>query len=383
MLFNEVLAQNDIKESLLKSVEGGRLPHAMLFLGPTGYGTLSMAVALAQYLLCTNRLPGGACGQCNHCHKAQQYIHPDIHFTYPTIATKTTGSKTNSGDFLTAWRAFLKDGTYQDVQVWYRSFDEENKQGNITKAECDRILRLLGLKTYEGSHKLFIIWMTELLGEMGNRLLKILEEPPDNTVFILLAESQENILNTILSRCQIFVFKPVPDEILSEYLQKRCDLDPQSATQISFLSGGNVNTALMLIEHANQKIADLWLDWMRLTYKGSGLEFNQWVDQFSKLTRESQKAFMYYGMHFLREMLLFKLSPKRQIHLLEKETEAMIKMSNLVNHLAIEAMIKLIEENIFHLERNINSKILMLDSSIRIHYLLRNEEASLRAMLTI
>jgi hypothetical protein len=139
----------------------------------------------------------------------------------------------------------------------------------------------------------------------------------------------------------------------------------------------------MLIEHANQKIADLWLDWMRLTYKGSGLEFNPWLDQFAKLNRESQKAFMYYGIHFLREMLLFNLSPKRQIQLLEKETEAMIKMSNLLNHLAIESMIKLIEENIFHLERNINSKILMLDSSIRIHYLLRNEEAGLRAMLTL
>lgn len=378
MLFNEVLAQDDIKESLLKSVEGGRLPHAMLFLGPTGYGTLSMAVALAQYILCTNRNHTGPCGQCNHCHKAQLYIHPDIHFTYPTI-----GSKTTSGDFLTEWRAFLKNGPYQDVQDWYRSFDEENKQGNITKAECDRILRLLGLKTYEGSHKILIIWMTELLGEMGNRLLKILEEPPDNTVFILLAESQENILNTILSRCQIIAFKPVSDQILSEYLQKRCDLDPESATQISFLARGNVNSALMLVEHANQKIADLWLDWMRLTYKGPGLDFNQWVDQFSKLNRESQKAFMYYGMHFLREMLLFNLSPKRQIRLLEKESQAMTKMSNLVNHLAIESMIKLIEENIFHLERNINSKILMLDSSIRIHYLLRNEKASLRAMLTI
>ncbi len=378
MLFNEVLAQDDIKDSLLKSVEGGRLPHAMLFLGPTGYGTLSMAVALAQYILCTNRNPGGPCGQCNHCHKAHQHIHPDIHFTYPTI-----GSKATSGDFLTEWRAFLKNGTYQDVQDWYRSFDGENKQGNITKAECDRILRLLGLKTYEGSHKILIIWMTELLGEMGNRLLKILEEPPDNTVFILLAESQESILNTILSRCQIIAFKPVPDQILSEYLQKRCKLDLESATQISFLARGNVNSALTLIEHANQKIADLWLDWMRLTYKGSGLEFNQWVDQFAKLNRESQKAFMSYGIHFLREMLLFNLSPKRQIQLLEKEKEAMIKMSNIVNHLAIESMIKLIEENIFHLERNINSKILMLDSSIRIHYLLRNEEASLRAMLTL
>jgi hypothetical protein len=164
-------------------------------------------------------------------------------------------------------------------------------------------------------------------------------------------------------------------------LEKKTDLDHQASTQIAFLARGNVNTALSLVEHANEKIADLWLDWMRLSYKGYGLEISPWVDRFAKLNRESQKAFMHYGLHFLREMLLYHFNPKHDIHLLAQEKEAMSKMSSLLNYTAIESMINLVEENIFHLERNINSKILLLDSSIRMHYLLRNEEASLAAML--
>lgn len=377
MLFNQVVGQDDIKSYLIQSVRHGRLPHALLFLGASGYGTLAMATALAQYILCENQSEIDSCGHCNHCRKADRLIHPDVHYTYPTI-----GSKVTSGDFLPEWRKFLGQGPYQDVQDWYRQLDGENKQGNITKDECDRILRILGLKTYEGSHKILIIWMSEFLGEQGNRLLKILEEPPDNTVFILLAESQEAILNTILSRCQLIAFKPIPDENLSSFLSENSQLDQNTATQIAFLANGNLNAALSLVEHANQKVADLWLDWLRLAYKGYGLEISPWIDQFAKLTRESQKAFMHYGLHFLREMLLFHHNPMHEIHLLDKEKTALIKMSGLLQYPSIESMIKMIEENIFHIERNINSRILLLDSSIRMHYLLHNQKASLNAVLS-
>jgi DNA polymerase-3 subunit delta' len=258
MLFSEVIAQDEVKEYFINAVQHGRLPHAMLLLGSTGFGTLATSIAVAQYILCTNRSGQDACGQCNHCRKVSRYIHPDVHYTYPTI-----GSKMTSGDFLPNWREFLKNGPYQDVQDWYRQMDGENKQGNITKDECDRIIKVLGLKTYEGSHKILIIWMSELLGEQGNRLLKILEEPPENTVFILLAENQEAILNTILSRCQLVSFKPIPDQTLAAYLKQKTDLDYEASLQIAFLARGNVNTALSLAEHANEKIADLWLEWMR------------------------------------------------------------------------------------------------------------------------
>ncbi|MCB0665258.1 MAG: hypothetical protein KDC80_05515 [Saprospiraceae bacterium] len=377
MLFSQVVAQEDIKDYLRLSDRQGRLPHALLFLGPTGFGTLAMANALAQYIMCQDKTSEDACGQCNHCRKASRFIHPDIHYTYPTI-----GSKMTSGDSLPEWRKFLAGGPYQDVQDWYRNLDGENKQGNITKSECDRILKILGLKTYEGSHKILIIWMAEFLGAQGNRLLKILEEPPENTLFILLAESQEAILNTILSRCQIIPFKPIPDHELASFLREENQLDGDTSTQIAFLANGNVNAAKSLLVHANQKIADLWLDWLRLAYKGAGLEINTWIDQYSKLNRELQKTFMHYGLHFLREMLLFHLDASHRIHLLEKEKVALTKMSELLDYGSIEGMIELMEENIFHIERNINSRILLLDSSIRMHYLLHNQRAGLKAMLS-
>ncbi|MCB0686971.1 MAG: hypothetical protein KDC53_10610 [Saprospiraceae bacterium] len=377
MQFSQVVAQEEIKEYFIHSDKQNRMPHAMLFLGATGYGTLAMANALAQYILCDHKTETDSCGQCNQCRKVDRFIHPDVHYTFPTI-----GSKMTSGDFLPQWRKFVSHGLYQDVQDWYRCLDGENKQGNITKDECDRILKVLSLKSYEGSHKIMIIWMAEFLGDQGNRLLKILEEPPENTVFILLAESQEAILNTILSRCQIIPFKPIEYPVLQEYLQDHAKLDKDSAMQMAFLARGNVQTALSLAQQNNDKVAGLWLDWLRLAYKGYGLEINPWVDQFAKLNRESQKAFMYYGLHFLREMLLFHLNPGHDIHLLEKEKLAMSKMSSLLTHQSIEGMILLIEENIFHIERNINSKILLLDSSIRMHYLLHNQEASLKALLS-
>jgi len=378
MLSRDVVAQEEVKDYLLQAVDGNRLPHALLFLGMTGYGTLATAYALAQYIMCENKSGGEACNKCTHCHKARKYIHPDIHFTYPTI-----GSKMTSGDILPSWRSFVNNGLYQDVQAWFRVIGGESKQGNITKDECDRILKILSLKTYEGSHKILIIWMAEYLGAQGNRLLKIIEEPPENTVFVLIAERQEEVLNTILSRCQIIPFRPLPEQDIADYLVQKVDnLEEASAKQLAFLGKGNLITSLTLAEHANQKITDLWIDWMRVCYKGHGLEVNPWIDNFAKLNKEAQKAFLHFGLHFLREMLLFHISPNYAVHLQETEKSALIKMSKILNYQSIEEMINMVEENIFHLERNINSKILLLDSSIRMHYLLRNESAKLEAMLT-
>ena len=377
MLFKDVVEQNEVKDFLRKAVANNRLPHALLFLGKTGQGTLAMAMALAQFILCDHKSELDACNTCNHCHKSSKYIHPDVHFTYPTI-----GSKVTSGDLLPAWRRFIAQGFYQDVQDWYAALDGENKQGNITKDECDRILKILSLKTFEGSHKILIIWMAEFLGAQGNRLLKILEEPPPNTHFILIAERQEEVLNTILSRCQVISFRPVPDQAIANYLVRTSEIDQQSATQIAYLSQGNINEAKTLAQHTNEKITNLWVDWMRIAYKGYGLEISPWVDGFVKLNRESQKAFMHFGLHFLREMLLFQADEQHQIRLLSREKQALTKMAALLSHDSVYTMIELIEQNVFHLERNISSKILMLDSSIRMHYLLHNQEEQLTTMLS-
>lgn len=378
MFFSDVVAQDELKDDLIKAIDSKRLPHALLLLGESGYGGLSLALALAQYLMCDHKKEHDSCGECNHCHKAQKYIHPDIHFTFPTI-----GSKVTSGEFLPSWRTFLEGGPYQHLQSWLAKLDGENKQGNINKDECDRIIKILNLKTYEGSHKILIIWMAEHLGDQGNRLLKILEEPPENTHFILIAERQEAILNTILSRCQIVNIRPLPDDAISNYLMKHQDADQDSARQAALFANGNLIEAIQIAGHTQKETIDWWLDWMRLCYKGNGLEIGPWVDKFSKLSRESQKAFMRFGLHFLREMLLQHTKPDHDVRLLEKERIALVKMSKLVEYPSILAMVKMIEENIYHVERNINGRILLMDSSIRLHYLLHNQHARLEAVQTI
>lgn len=213
MLFSEVIGQESVKAQLKQMASGGRLPHALLFLGPQGSGKLSLAMALAQYLLCENPGADDACGQCNQCNKAGKLIHPDLHFSYPTIGTKAI-----SDHFLVNWRQAMADNPYLDVNQWLQGIGAENKQGNITKEECVNIIKKLSLKTFENNYKVLIMWLPEFLGKEGNRLLKVIEEPPESTIFILVAEDQELILNTILSRCQIVNIKALSDEEVTEGL---------------------------------------------------------------------------------------------------------------------------------------------------------------------
>jgi DNA polymerase-3 subunit delta' len=370
MLFRDILGQEDIKSYLREIVNQDRIPHAMLFFGKSGTGSLPMALAFGQFLMCENRYEGDACGDCNHCKKSAKWIHPDIHYTYPTIGTKST-----SVDFTSQWRSFLETNAYGDVFEWLNVLGGDNKQGNITKDECNRILKVLSLKTFEGEYKIQILWMPEFLGTQGNRLLKIIEEPPDNTVFILVAERQEDILNTLVSRCQLVNFRPIPDQLIGEFLEEKADLNQNQALQIAFLSDGNLNEAYKLIGQKEELLAHTWIEWMRKMYKGNAVEMVDLSSQFNQLDRESQKNILRYGLHFSHEMLIFHLNPHYVPRLLDKESSALRKLSALVSVDQIEHMIEIINTSIFHLERNANSKILMLDDAIQIHHILRNTYA--------
>jgi len=370
MDFESVVGQDRVKDYLRDAVQRDRLPHALLFLGPTGHGTLASALALARYLMCENRTDVDACGHCSNCHKSEKLIHPDIHFTYPTL-----GAKMTSLNFLENWRKFVLTSTYRNVQDWFAFNNAENKQGNITALECSRILKNLSLKTFEGAFKIHITWMAEYFDKQANRLLKIIEEPPDNTFFIIIAENQERILNTIISRCQLVTFPPINDEELVRSLRANVStLDDQTATQLAFLSSGDMAEALSLARAPEKALAGHWLTWMRLSYKGSGIDMKEWTDTFSKMDKETQKGFMQYGLYFLREMTMSKINPSHQVRLLESEEVAMGKLQQLIDLSSIQGIITLIEDLLYQLERNANARILMLDASIQMHYLLRNDK---------
>ena len=219
MQFKEVIGQQKVKDYLLKSAQSDQVSHAQLFLGPEGCGNLALAIAYAQYLQCRNKGATDACGKCSSCIKANKLIHPDIHFSYPTV-----GSKAKSTDFLKEWRDAVEQQPYMNVYQWLQHIKAENKQGNITREECEAIIRKLSLRAYESTYKVLIVWMPEYLGKEGNRLLKLIEEPPVNTVFLLVAENANLILNTILSRTQQLRIHRLSDAAIKEALVERHQL---------------------------------------------------------------------------------------------------------------------------------------------------------------
>ena len=215
--------------------------------------------------------------------------------------------------------------------------------------------------------------MAEYLGKEGNRLLKIIEEPPDNTVFILIAVNQEDILNTILSRCQIVPFASLTDDQITQDLMKsNPSLLETDALQLTYLADGNLGKALAQLQDGSNISTDMWLEWMRIAFRGSGLEMVKWTDGFAKLDREAQKRFLHYGLHFLREMLLSKISTKMNVRLLPEEKDALKKLKKLVTLKSLQEMIDMIEKGIYYLERNANTKILMLDNCIRMHHMFQD-----------
>lgn len=371
MQFNQVIGQAAVKASLQKMVEGDRIPHALLFLGPAGCGKLALALAFAQYLVCSNKEEGEACGKCSHCIKAGKLVHPDIHFSFPTV-----GTNVKSDELLKEWRKALEENPYLDINQWMQQIGAENKQANINKEECLNIIRKLSLKTFESNHKVMIIWLPEFLGKEGNRLLKIIEEPPENTNFILVAENSDLILNTILSRCQIVKINQLSDEEVVEGLKLKKEISEEKAQSLSHLVDGDLNEAMKLLEQEENDNANLFLDWMRKCYIGQGVDLVDWVNKFAGIGRENQKQFMRYALHFMREYTILKMTGKDQVRLQNKELETARNLTKVIEFEQIEKIVQLFTDCSYYIERNANPKILFLDASIEMNHILKKKVRS-------
>ncbi len=370
MLFNELIGQHEAQSLLRGMVATDRMPHAILLLGPAGSGALPLALAMARYLLCEDRTPEDACGRCRACVKTAKYAHPDLHFSFPTI-----GSKVTADQFLPQWRTALSEAPYMEANDWLQRMGAENQQGNIPKEECLNIIRKFNLKTYEGACKVLVLWLPEYLGNEGNRLLKLIEEPPEQSIFLLVAENAELILNTILSRCQLVKLTPLSDEEVIQGLTQG-GIDAETAAAAAHLAHGNFNDALHLATQQEGDHAALFLDWMRRCYGGRPTELVEWSEGFSQLGRENQKHFLRYALHFWREFLALKVGgDSATVRLRAAELETARKMQPVIGFDQLEQLVGLFNDCIQYVERNANPKILFLETSIRIHHILKRPEA--------
>ncbi|WP_420603516.1 ATP-binding protein [Flagellimonas sp.] len=383
MLFKDVLGLEHIKNHLVSTAESGRVAHAQLFVGREGTGTLPMAIAYAQYLLCGNT-GGENNGENEVCNiKCNSLSHPDLHFAFPVATSDKIKSHAVSDHYLEDWRLFVMEQPYGNLFDWYRLIGIEKKQGQIGVDEALDVVKKLSLKSYEGGYKILIIWMAEKMNiAAANKLLKLIEEPPEKTVLLLVAEEEEQIINTIRSRCQILHFPPLAENAIANALLTQ-GIPESEANSIAHEANGNFNKALDLLNKDSEDLVfERWfVQWVRSAFKAKGnkgaiQELILWSDEVAKTGREVQKQFLNYCLRAMRQALLLNYKADELVYLkIHLENFALSKFAPYVHENNIEQIVEELEKAIFHVERNGNSKIIFTDLSIKLTRLLHTKAA--------
>ena len=377
MLFKDIIGQNALKRQLIYKVQADKVSHAMLFLGSSGYGGLPLALALAQYLNCENRTESDSCGVCSSCIKAQKLVHPDIHFSYPYFPSKEDKVKL-SVDVIDQWRKSILHDPYLTLHEWVSVFNGENKQPNIPIDECHNIIHRLSFKTFESPYKVLIMWLPEYLGKEGNSLLKIIEEPSEKTIFLLVAENADRILPTILSRTQITRIPPVETDLMAAALQQKFQIEQQEALQLAAISNGDFKEASAYLENASTSLSVLFADWMNLCIPNKNSEriflLYTFIEKFAGLGRENQKGFLKYTLHFFHEALNAGYSNSASAIFGEEEKMLLKKISDLTDLQTMQDLYNEVNEAHYHLERNAHPKILMMHLSMSVARMLKEKK---------
>lgn len=368
MQFSQIEGYENLKKRLIHSVISGHVAHAQLFLGPEGCPGLAMALAYSTYLQCRNKSDTDSCGECNSCRKCAKLIHPDVHFAFPVSATaKVSGKDVVSASFLTEWRNFIIQDPYNNAGGWNSYFGGENRQLNISREESRQIIRDLSLKPFEGNYKVMIIWLPEYMhATAANALLKILEEPSPDTVFLLVVNDERRLLSTIISRTQLVQIRAFTDEEIKSILINHHFIEEEKANQIAHLIDGNINEALRLAREVEDDSHIMFRDWMRICFMGNLHDLVNWTEKFNKMTKVEQQTLFQYGLSMMREALIFSSGEMELIRLMGEERNFIENFSKVLNPEAIELITRVLNESFYHIERNAHAKILFLDTSLRI-----------------
>lgn len=371
MRFCEVIGQAEAKAQLAAARTSGRIPHATLFLGPEGNGALPLALAYAQYLFCKQPLDGDSCGQCVSCRKMGGLQYADLYFSFPFFK-KPSKEHTIADDYAREWREALLESPYMDIDHWVSLISEESRQLIIPVDEAGSIIRKVSLKGYEGPLKIMVIWMCELMrSDTANKLLKVLEEPPENTLFFLVAHNPENLLSTILSRTQVLRLPRLPDRTVAEELVQR-GVPPERSGQIAHYASGNWWRAWQLAsaDTPEARLSEAFVEWMRLCYKRDLVHLNAWINRMHEQSRDLQKQFLAYALEQVRQNLVLNYAGPGLTRMNAEEAEFARKFSPFINDLNADDLTSELNRAHTDIGRNVHTKIVFADLSIRIHYLL-------------
>lgn len=367
MFFSAIEGHAETKKLLLRSVQSQHVAHAQLFLGPEGSANLAFALAYATYLNCENPQPADACGVCASCSKINKLVHPDVNFVMPVTTTKAQPKDPLSSKFLPEWREFVLHDPYQTLYDWLQLIGAENKQGNISKDESRQLVKFASLKAFEATYKIILIWLPELMHPAAaNALLKLLEEPPVNTIFLLVSNAADKLLATIVSRTQLVKIRAFTDEEVICYLTQKSLADAAGAAQIALLAEGNLRAATQLSAEMTNDYFEFFVKWMRHCYANKFGEVVELSEDFQKMGRENQKNFIHYALSSLRKVMLYGIDPRLIAYIPPAEADFVGKFAKIVRAANAPYLTEELNQAHYHIERNANPKMVFIDSSIQI-----------------
>lgn len=376
MTFQEVIGQEDAKERLRMLVQENRVPHAMLFCGPQGCGKMALAMAFASYLLCSNKENGDSCGHCPQCAMTRKWSHPDLHFTYPVIKAAGTSSdyKPVSDDFAREWHRLLGESPYFTIDHWLREIGAGNQQAIITVRESDEISRKLSLKSSQGGYKVSLIWLPERMNEASaNKLLKLIEEPPSQTVFLLVSEEPVLLLETIRSRTQRFDMRAIDTQSIEQTLIGQRGIDAPQAHRIARVAAGSWTKALDLLSAENEEheFLDMFMKMNRQSFERNIRGMRTWSDDAYDMGRERQRRMLRYFLRMIRESFMYNFRIPELNYMTEEEENFVRRFAPYVNEANVIEMSDLMAEGIRDIGQNANARIVFFDTALRMTRLLR------------
>ena len=371
MFFKDIIGQTEAKQRLIKEIQEGKIPHARLFCGGQGTGKLPLAIAYARYLSCEHPGATDACGNCPNCIKYNKLAHPDLHFAFPVIKLKN--KDTVSDDFLTLWREMLQNTPYFNMNIWLEQMGAENQQAQIFVKESEEIVRKLSLKPSQGGYKIMIIWLPEKMNaECSNKLLKLLEEPPAKTIFLLVSEEPDALLTTIQSRTQRFKIPGIGDNDIATTLVRKYGIEEKAAVNIAHRSEGNWIKVLETI-HTNEEsklFFELFVSLMRLAYQRKIREMKQWSETLAAMGRERQKHFLAYAQRMIRENFVCNFSNSSIVYLNEEEQNFANRFAPYINERNVINIMDELSEAERHIGQNVNARMVFFDFALKMIVLL-------------